>query len=272
MRPSRASWLVPVLLAAIAWSCAGCVWGAAPEVTELKQDWPLVFRDEFNGNALDKNVWSTCYAWAKSDEVGCNNPSHTELEWYLPANVVVGGGHVQFVAREQQVRGHPYTSGMISSQPGFSFTYGYAEMRVRMPAGAGLWPAFWLVPANGDWPPEIDVVELLGQDVRTAYMNVYVPHGKGYWDSLRSYKGTDLSRGFHTFGVLWEPDQIVWYIDGVVRSEYQGSVSDVPMVIIANLAIGGEWAGPPDGTTRFPARMVIDYIRVWQAAPGPGQR
>ena len=116
--------------------------------------WQLLMGDDFNGSTLDSDLWHTCYWWSES---GCTNRGNNELEWYLPDNVNVDGGAAHLVARRQAVTGadglaFPYTSGLLS-QAGvdrdlFTFTYGFAEARVRVPTGSGMWSAFWMLPAT----------------------------------------------------------------------------------------------------------------------------
>lgn len=118
-----------------------------------------IFDDEFDGTALGR-VWSTCYPWTNPKK-GCTNGGSLELEWYLPGNVSISNGYLKLTAKPQTAyAGHPYTSGMIatggkpSPKATFSYLYGYAEARIKLPRGAGMWPAFWLVPTNRTWPPE----------------------------------------------------------------------------------------------------------------------
>ncbi|MBX2885679.1 MAG: family 16 glycosylhydrolase [Granulosicoccus sp.] len=170
----------------------------------------------------------------------------------------------------------PFLSGIITSYDSFRFKYGKAEIRARMPAGQGLWSAFWLL--NGyykqDQPedPEIDIVETLGHEptvARHAYHHMQDLDGDGYFTDLISQEFTspvsDFSTDFHTYAVIWEEDLIVYYLDGIETHRITGdSVSSEQMYLLANLAVGGDYPGPADETTPFPARYEIDYIKVWQ--------
>jgi beta-glucanase (GH16 family) len=125
----------------------------------------LLLDQEFDGTGLDAKIWYTCYPYAKRG-TGCSNNPRMELEWYRSANVSVSGGFANLTAlRERAHDGYPYTSGMISTggtpqtKATFAYRYGYAEARIKLPPGKGMWPAFWLVPANRTWPPEIDIME-----------------------------------------------------------------------------------------------------------------
>ncbi|MGU3537531.1 family 16 glycosylhydrolase [Methylobacterium sp. A54F] len=171
--------------------------------------------------------------------------------------------------------GQAYTSGLINTFHDFSQTYGYFEMRAELPAGQGIWPAFWLLPTDGSWPPEIDVMEVLGDAPGTLYTTVHseasgaVAFPDGRYQSQGITQVGDTSDGFHTYGVDWQPDSLTWYFDG--REVYRTATPadlDGPMYMIANLAVGGTWPGSPDATTPFPAEMRIDYLRAYRAVTG----
>lgn len=224
-------------------------------------DWKSIFDDEFNGNSLDTAKWMPCY-----HSGNCTNRG--ELEWYFPENVSVSKGVLTLTAEKNTVTApdgntYHYTSGMISSN-NFSFTYGYIETRAKIAAGNGMWSAFWALPNDGSWPPEIDVQEILGRDPTTAFMSYH--YNDKDTQSSSNWQGPDFSAGWHTFAVDWEPDAITWYIDGVVRKQYTNAatITNKPMYLLANLAVGGHWPGVPDATTVFPIKYEIDYIRVWQ--------
>ena len=154
-----------------------------------------------------------------------------------------------------------YTSGLITTQPSFSQTYGYFEIRAKLPRGKGVWPAFWLLPSDLGWPPEIDVLESIG-DPSKVYVTA---HSK-----LAKDGGTEVAvspEGFHTYSVSWDRQELVWFVDGreVKRIPTPADLNK-PMYLLANVALGGDWAGAPDAATPFPARFVIDYIRAYRFA------
>lgn len=170
----------------------------------------------------------------------------------------------------------PYLSGIITSYNSLRFRYGRVEARARMPAGKGLWSAFWLLNAyyKQDQPedPEIDIIEAIGDRVTTANHAYHYQadlDGDGFYTDRQSTElrasMTDFSADFHTYRVDWEPERIVWYVDDIETARVEGTqVSDEQMYLIANLAVGGNFPGPADSTTPFPASFDIDYIRVWQ--------
>ncbi|MDB5476917.1 MAG: endo,3,4-beta-glycanase, C-terminal secretion signal protein, partial [Phenylobacterium sp.] len=158
--------------------------------------------------------------------------------------------------------GYGYTSGMISTKESYSQTYGYFEMRAELPHAAGGWPAFWLVPADGSWPPELDVMETLTGDPNLDHTTDHSQaSGTHTQQGLASYI-PDTASGYHTYGVLWTPSDLVWYVDGV-EVFHTATPADMnkPMYMIANLALGG-WAGAID-PTQMPEEMRIDYIRAY---------
>jgi beta-glucanase (GH16 family) len=233
-------------------------------------EWTLIFSDDFDGTALDTRTWSTCYWWEASPGAGCSHPSNQELQWHLPDEVLVEHGTARLRAQRRSVNDYDYTAGMISSEGTFGFQYGYIEIRARLPSGQGFWSAFWTMPDTRDvWPPEIDVLEILGDDPHTVHMSYHWPDGDDEYrkedQSLtESFRGPDFSADFHTFGVLWDPDVLVWYVDGVERYRATMNIPSHTSYLIANLAVGGVWPDPPDSTTPFPSYYDIDYIKVWQ--------
>ena len=245
-----------------------------PVPTPLGQagQWRLLFADDFEGQTLDETKWTTCWSY------GCatTNPG----VWYSADNVILSDGVIRLRADNlpqfQHGREIPYTSGMLStgggldgSPPRFTAQYGYIEARVLVPAGRGLWPAFWmLTPAQR--PPEIDIMEVLSKDPERVHLHYHYLDGAGIvQDYGTAWDNGDFSADWHTFGVEWQPDAIIWYVDGVERNRFEGDyVADEPLYLILNLQVGGNdsWSGPADATTVFPAYYDIDYVRAWQRA------
>lgn len=239
--------------------------------------WQLVFSADFDGNGLNGEKWVTCFWW---DDQGCTIASNHELQWYRRANVTVGDGMVRLQARREAAaapdgRTFAYTSGMISSgrrvddltiPAKFAFQYGYVEVRAKAPRGQGLWSALWLLPADHESRPEIDVMEILGHAPDTVEMHLHYNDADGKRQRQgHQWTGPDLSTDWHLFAVDWQPNQIIWYVDGVERwrVDDKEAIPAEPMYILANLAVGGNWPGAPDEQTPFPSAFLLDYIRVW---------
>jgi beta-glucanase (GH16 family) len=178
----------------------------------------------------------------------------------------VRNGQLVLRAERKARDGMPFTAGMVASHDKFSQRYGWFEARMQLPRGRGLWPAFWLLPDNRKWPPEIDIMEHKGRIPDRVWMTLHLPQ-PGTWQSKSSggeWAGPDFTAGKHTFAVEWEPGSIRWFIDGVERHRIEQPMPDLPMYLILNLAVGGDWDGNPDATTIFPAEMLVDWVRVYR--------
>jgi beta-glucanase (GH16 family) len=220
--------------------------------------WTFVWGDEFSGTELDTTLWTTNYPYNRS-------PQHGELEAYSPTAVTVANGFLRLTATRQPLNGQPYTSGIVTSAGHFSWQYGVAEIRLQTPAGVGYWPAFWTMNIPfGSFPPEIDMLELKGGQPSTLWMG----HYWGTWPTVfgfqKTWTGANFTTGFHTVTVEWQPTHLIWYVDGVRRAATRKNVPQTAMYLIANLAVGGTFAGNPTPATVFPGVMQVDYIRVWQ--------
>lgn len=174
----------------------------------------------------------------------------------------------------------PIQSGVLTNFRTFGYTYGYVEARVILPDVHGAWPAFWTLPNDNKWPPEIDVFEFLhpasGREggVRKVFVNTHwrsnAPKGRsskgGYVDLPNGGKVTDP----HVYGVLWTKDFVAHYIDRrrvmvVPNPADEAGVAEglhKPMHLIFSLAMGGQWPGPVD-MKKLPASMEVTDIGVW---------
>ncbi len=144
---------------------------------------------------------------------------------------------------------------MVTTKNSFAFTYGYVQVVAQIPATTGTWPALWLLPKAVKWPPEIDIMENFGNrnSIRTTYIG-------GTADapvkSSHSFTNSNLSKGYHTYGLLWEPGSLKWYFDGKVVDTYHGNaVPSQSMYFLANLAING----PASSGSSFNIRSVKIY-------------
>tara|TARA_R110000868_G_scaffold411656_1_gene706919 strand:- start:10955 stop:14185 length:3231 start_codon:yes stop_codon:yes gene_type:complete len=166
-------------------------------------------------------------------------------------------------ADRSKIYGYAYSSGNLASIGSFHQTYGYFEIRAQLAAGQGVHDAFWLLPMDGSWPPELDIVEQRGLDPTHVINGVHANDTT----SSSTFLVTTATTQFHTYGLDWEPDYLTWYIDGVaVRTMPTPAGLDKPMYMLANLGGGSPWAGKPDATTPFPVHMQIDYIKAYASA------
>jgi beta-glucanase (GH16 family) len=236
-------------------------------------DWQLQLDEQFDGSTVDASRWATCYWWA---ERTCTNAGNDELELYTPQNVAVAAGNLRLEARREQATDehgtgtYDYTSGMISGRgptgTRLQFQYGYFEMRARLPVGTGMWSAFWLLPSTQESLPEIDVFEVVGEAPHRVVQSLHVGTEADRERRHRDVDTTDLTTGWHRFGLRWEADRLAWYVDGTETFVIDDAdlIPHEPMYLIANLAVGGTFTETPDAQTPFPSRMDVDYIRVWQ--------
>ncbi|MGV9690590.1 discoidin domain-containing protein [Streptomyces sp. NPDC003444] len=250
----------------------------------------LVWSDEFDGAAGAKPDPAK---WRADPGTGQNG----ELQYYTDHDnaALDGTGHLVLEARKQATpgRGCPpdpltgsttcqYTSARMNTGATFQFTYGRVEARVKVPKGNGLWPAFWMMGADfltgRPWPynGEIDILEVLGKDVKTSYSTVHAPAyngGGGIGAPYRLPQDADFSDDFHTWAADWTSKGIVYSLDGrtvltLDKEQVERTrgpwIFDHPHYMILNLAVGGDWPGPTDATTPFPSKMLVDYVRVYQ--------
>jgi len=246
----------------------------------------LVWSDEFDGTSLNTSNWS--YQTGDGCPALCGW-GNNEWQWYTDdsENLYIDtiNGHLVMVARENHL-GHDYTSAKIVSHGKQEFLYGKYEARIQLPSTQGIWPAFWMMPADsvyGGWPlsGEIDIME----SINIADTIYGVLHFGSTWpnnaSSGGSYSdGTDFSLNFHKYTLEWEPDVMRWYVDDILYSTKTSSQwysdgapgndiapFDQYFYFIFNIAVGGDWPGCPDGTSVFPQQMLIDYVRVYQMNP-----
>jgi len=222
--------------------------------------------DEFLGSAgslPNSSIWS----------VKSGSGWDPGIETYSSKNVALDGqGHLVIQAIKSQ---NSYTSGWVETTNKMSLGYGTITARIQVPAGQGLWPAFWLKGADeqtNPWPAsgEIDVLEL-PSTTTTIYSTLHGPIAGTSNTQQAQVIGNlpDLSTGYHNFWVTHLPDQITFGVDNVTlgtltpASLAPGStwVYNRPMQVTLNLAVGGPWAGSPNNSTGFPAKMYVDSIR-----------
>ncbi|WP_420441976.1 glycoside hydrolase family 16 protein [Candidatus Palauibacter sp.] len=243
--------------------------------TEPDPDWTLAWSDEFDGPAGQLPnpanwVFDVGTDWGNRQlEFDTDRPDNVSLD---------GDGNLAITARRESYGGGAYTSGRIKTQGLFEQAYGRFEARIRLPTGQGIWPAFWLLGSNFatvGWPEcgEIDVMEYRGQEPSIVHATV---HGPGYsagggLTARHLLTGDRFDTGFHEFAIEWTDGRIVWFVDGqryhaVDRDDPSGRwVFDHPFFILLNVAVGGNFVGPPNESTRFPQSMLVDWVRVYRA-------
>lgn len=235
----------------------------------------LLWADEFSqadGSAPDSSKWG--------HDIGGWGWGNNELQYYTnrTENSRIQSGQLVIEARAENYGGRNHTSARLLTKNKGSWTYGRIEARIKIPRGQGIWPAFWMLGANIDavsWPAcgEIDIMENIGSLPTKLYGTV---HGPGYsgGDGISgsyTFPGAALADDFHVYAIEREENRIRWFIDGqlfftLTPANLPGGspwVFNQPQFLILNVAVGGNWPGPPNGTTVFPQRMTVDYVRVY---------
>ncbi|MFT4114106.1 family 16 glycosylhydrolase [Silvibacterium sp.] len=269
-----------------AWMLGAALAGHAGMAQTQTQE-QLVWSDEFNGPAMsqpDPQNWT--YDTGK-DGWG-NHELETYCSWRSSAapcntdapNAYVGGdGYLHIIAHS--LGNGVFTSARLKTKGLHSFLYGRIEARIQMPAGQGLWPAFWMLGDDIDhvpWPAcgEIDIMESVSKTPTINYGSV---HGTGFTGtSITSmYQlpgGAQFAEGFHTFGILWSPKEVRFYVDDPSKPYAIDKPSDLQgggiwpfdtrkFFLLLNLAVGGDWPGAPGRNSSFPQEMLVDYVRVY---------
>jgi len=243
----------------------------------------LVWRDEFGGRALDLRKWRYDTAFNKQ---GWFNKERQYYSAGRPQNIRVAGGRLTIEARQERLDparypdwgGQDYTSARIVSK-GAGWTYGFYEIRARLPCARGTWPAIWMLPvAMRKWPDdgEIDIMEQVGAEPNVIYSTLHTGLFNHVLKTQRSAQKLvpTSCTAFHVYQLDWRPDVITIGVDGRgilrVRNDQPGGKGawpfNVPFDLILNLAIGGDWAGAKGiDDAAMPQRMEVDYVRVWQS-------
>lgn len=228
------------------------------------QTYKKVWADEFDSTAIDTKKWNF--------ETG-NLNVNDEKEYYQAANAAVSNGNLVITAKQQNVGGQPYTSARLNTSGKFSIQYGRIEARIKLPLGAGLWPAFWMLGSNIStvgWPQcgEIDIMEHINADS--------LIYGTMHWNSNGAVQyGQNLSTSpsaYHVYAVEWTPQSINWYVDDklYVTGNIANSINNTgafntgSFFILLNLAVAGDWPGQTVDISKLPASMYVDYVRVYQ--------
>ncbi|MEO6732469.1 MAG: family 16 glycosylhydrolase [Ferruginibacter sp.] len=233
----------------------------------------LTWSDEFTSMTIDQTNWSF--------ETGGSGWGNRELEYYTGRlqNAFQSNGKLIIEARSEAFGGNLYTSARLTTQNKKQFKFGRIDIRAKLPVTKGMWPALWMLGANIStvpWPAcgETDIMEVVGSDPRKLVGTGHYANSAGAHDSRGSsvsLSGEDFSQKFHVFSIIWQQDVIKWLLDDQVyytMTKALTGTNNYPFnsdfFFIVNVAVGGDWPGPPDGTTNFPQRMFVDYVRVFQ--------
>jgi beta-glucanase (GH16 family) len=243
----------------------------------------LVWSDEFNGadgSAPDSSKWAY--------DTGGGGWGNNDLECYtnLPQNAQIKGGNLVITALQQPNYScsdgstNNFTSARLKTQGLFTQSYGRFEARIKIPAGQGMWPAFWMLGndiSSIGWPKcgEIDIMENVGKEPAMVHGSLHGSSTAGPTSGLTSTfslpAGQNFADDFHLYAVEWEPGVVRFYVDTSLYATFNQSqwpaggtwVFDHPFFLLLNFAVGGNWPGPPGSTSVFPQQMLVDYVRVY---------
>ena len=237
-----------------------------------------MWADEFDTPGLpDAARWS--YDTERNRLGWWNN----ERQYYGAArfqNSVVEGGRLHITARREALSslsdwgGQAYSSARLVTRGKAAWTYGFFEIRAKMPCGTGTWPAIWMLGTGGVWPDdgEIDILEHVGRTPGEILGTVHTPVTGGSGNGSRTALPTACT-AFHDFQLHWTADEIAIGVNGNVYHRYRNPRSgraawpfDAPQYLLLNIAVGGTLGGAVDDSI-FPRTMEVEHVRVWQATP-----
>jgi len=250
------------------------------------------------GPPVDKNwkfettpVWAEEFSYTGAPDaanwyydIGGSGWGNNELQYYTNStdNAVVAGGVLKITARNEAMGGMNYTSARLLSKNLGDFLYGRAEIRAKLPAGRGTWPAIWMLPTDwvyGEWPKsgEIDIMEHVGYDPNVVHFSV---HTQAYNHTINTQKTSTKTiptamTEFHNYRVDWTPYAVRGYFDDALvftfTNDGKGAATwpfDKRFHLILNLAVGGNWGGAQGvDNAAFPASMEVDYVRLYKMIP-----
>ncbi len=234
----------------------------------------LVWSDEFNYNGQpDTSKWKY--------NIGGHGWGNNELQYYTDKNLKnarVENGNLVIEAHKESFENKNYTSARLVTKGKFDWTYGRIEVRAKLPAGKGSWPAIWMLGSATPlkWPDdgEIDIMEHVGFDPGKVHASI---HSKKYNHVQGTQKSAnmmvpDFSKEFHVYSLDWTADSIRVSIDNKTyfsfTNEHSGQDAwpfNKPHHLLLNIAVGGNWGGQQGiDDSIFPIRMEVDYVRIYQ--------
>ncbi len=252
---------------------------SAPASAAVPSGYRLVWADEF-----DTSGQPNAAHWVADTVRNKDGWYNNEKQYYAAGrleNAEVLDGRLVITARRESLHtapdwgGQTYTSARLITRGKADWTYGFFEIRARMPCGKGTWPAIWTLGSGGHWPGdgELDILEHMGHTPLRISSAVHTSAGSGGHAVGGTTRLPDACQAFHDYQMHWTPQAISFGVDGVVHWVYTKRTRDVdawpfdkPQFLILNLAIGGDLGGAVDDAI-FPVAMEIDHVRVYQAGP-----
>ena len=254
----------------------GALPAAQATILRVPADHALVWSDEFDRDGLPDPA-----KWAYDTSMNKAGWHNRELQYYAgprAENTVVRGGRLVITAREESLSfapdwgGQRYTSTRLITQGKGEWTYGFFEIRAKLPCGKGTWPAIWMLNRDVVWPAggELDIMEHIGREPGRVFSTVHTAAGHGGSGSGAATRVSDACTAFHNYQMHWTAQWVRFGIDGVMHYEYKNPRSgperwpfDAPQFLILNIAVGGDLGGAVDDGV-FPVSMEVDHVRVYQ--------
>ena len=238
--------------------------------------WKLAWHDEFETDGLpDSRYWGY--------DTGNSGFGNHEAETYyadFPETARVECGRLVVTTSRVNANGRvEYRSARLKTQNKVSWKYGRIEIRAKLPAGRGTWPAIWMLPQSsvyGGWPKsgEIDIMEHVGFDPNVIHGTV---HTESFNHTLGTQKGSQINvpsalTGFNVYAIEWDDRHIDFFVGDTKYFTFDNNGSgsaawpfDQPFFLLINTAVGGDWGGQQGiDDTVFPQEFVVDYVRVYQ--------
>lgn len=248
----------------------------------------LIWSDEFNYVGLpDSTKWDYEHGYIRNEE-------KQYYTWKRKQNVWVHDGYLEIKAIKELFRNHEYkpgsnnwktadslaryTSASINTLGKVSWKYGRIEVRAKLPKGAGVWPAIWMMGVNRpkvDWPRcgEIDIMEFVGFDSSHVYGTIHYARedGVNHSSSGNKIEVHQPYNKFHVYALEWNKNKMKIFYDDTLYHTF--STKDInkkgrqsfqkPFYLLLNLALGGAWGGKIDDDN-LPQSFLVDYVRVYK--------
>ena len=232
----------------------------------VQKEMTLVWSDEFEtAGAPDASKWTY--------DIGAGGWGNNESQYYTnrPENVIVSDGTLKIIAKRENYSGSEFTSARMLTKGKYAFKYGKIEVRAKLPAGIGTWPAIWMLGNNFStvgWPAsgEIDIMEHLGRELNKIHSTLHYPGHSGGNAVGGSTTINNATTAFHKYAAEWTPGAIKFFVDDVPFYTFTNNTTlpfNQEFFIILNVALGGNWPGPVDAAFNS-STMEVDYVRVYQ--------
>ncbi|WP_237151489.1 glycoside hydrolase family 16 protein [Oryzibacter oryziterrae] len=247
-----------------------------PAMAAPPTGYKLVWHDEFSTDGLP-----SARNWVYDTEANKTGWYNNELQYYAArrlANTRVKDGKLHIIARKERLTSaadygqQDYTSGRLITRGKASWTYGFVEVRAKLPCTQGAWPAIWMLGTADKWPDsgEIDIMEKINKDP-TIYGTLHTRSTAGTSGNGGAIKVATACTAYHRYQMTWTPAKISIGVDDKIYHSYRNAGSgsaqwpfSKPQYLLLNLAVGGDWPGAPDATSKFPMEMLVDYVRIYR--------